>query len=88
MSGVFLAVAPYKYMGGYEGKVIKKSQKTAFFFFEDNSFCNTQIAIGYVYVFFFVDPCREFTLGERIANWSLLEVKTRVNLRGQSRVFG
>ena len=27
VSGVFLPVAPYKYMGGYEGKVIKNRRK-------------------------------------------------------------
>ena len=31
VSGVFLPVAPYKYMGGYEGKVIKNRRKLHFF---------------------------------------------------------
>ena len=31
VSGVFLPVAPYKYMGGYEGKVIKNRRKLHLF---------------------------------------------------------
>ena len=31
VSGVFLPMAPYKYMGGYEGKVIKNRRKLHFF---------------------------------------------------------
>ena len=31
VSGVFLPVAPYKYMGGYEGKVIKIDRKVTYF---------------------------------------------------------
>ena len=31
VSGVILPVAPYKYMGGYEGKVIKIAENCIFF---------------------------------------------------------
>lgn len=53
----------------------EKIAENCIFFFVDISFCNIQMTIHGIYVFFFVDPCCEFNLGGTYRHRSSLEVK-------------